>query len=86
MIDFPDWLEFSGEDWRRGSTHSRGCENSPEYRQANCIQYLNGNGKHYMAQQGTNRHLGVEVLIKVNDSLDELYFYLQENPILCNIN
>ena len=41
---------------------------------------------HYMAEQETNRHLGVEVLIKVNDSLDALYFYLQENPILCNIN
>ena len=46
------------------------------------VTRLNRAGRSYMALENKDRSMGHAVLAQVNDSLDCLFFHLQENPVL----
>lgn len=49
------------------------------------ILRLNRAGRHYLIQDMGSIAKGVEVLIAVRDHLDSVFYYLRENPLLCDI-
>jgi hypothetical protein len=48
------------------------------------ILRLNGAGRRYLVQDGSSISKGVEVLSKVNDDINCVFFHLLENPRLCD--
>jgi hypothetical protein len=47
------------------------------------ILKLNSSGRNYLEKDPENQLKGFDVLGKVSDSLDCLFFHLRENPMLC---
>jgi hypothetical protein len=48
------------------------------------ILRLNAAGRRYLVQDGSSISKGVEVLIRVNDDINCVFFHLLENPRLCD--
>jgi hypothetical protein len=45
---------------------------------------LKGAGRRYLVQDGSSISKGVDVLSRVNDDINCVFFHLSENPILCD--
>ena len=52
-------------------------------RQFKMITSLNRSGRNYLVLERANKQKAVDVLGKVVDDLDCLYFHLRDNPVLC---
>ena len=52
-------------------------------KQFHMISSLNRAGRSYLASDGHNKHMGLNVLGSVSDNMDCLYYHLRENPVLC---
>ena len=81
-----DFLTVVTNNHNLGLIDFIGSQNNSLFDQTSMVMVLNCNGRNYMAQQNTNRALGVALLATVEDSIESLYFHLQENPILCNVH
>jgi hypothetical protein len=50
----------------------------------NSILQLNRAGRRYLVQDGSSISKGVDVLTRVNDDINSVFFHLLENPRLCD--
>jgi hypothetical protein len=55
-----------------------------EARDVGAILLLNEAGRRYLVQDGSSISKGVDVLSRVNDDINCLFFHLLENPTLCD--
>jgi hypothetical protein len=58
--------------------------NNPLSRDAGAVLGLNGTGRRYLIEGGSYISKGVEVLSRVNNDINCVFWHLSENPRLCD--
>ena len=75
-------LRVASESYKLVAVHAT-LGDEDRQKQLDCIHQLNAAGRRYMQHDSTSLAEGLNVLSRVIDDLDCLYFHLRENPKLC---
>ena len=66
-----------------GRSERKGHWHGDDYSHLSMVSDLNRNGREYLSRDATNRSLGIDLLSKVNGTMDPIFYHLREN-LLCS--